>query len=58
MNHIISISVPTVMSISPKTDFLVNFSFKIKYENPIEMRILNLSIGTTTLAGPSCKALK
>lgn len=36
--------------INPKNDFLVSFSFKIRYENTIETTMLNLSIGTTTLA--------
>lgn len=30
--------------INPKSDFLVSFSFKIKYENTTEATILNLSI--------------
>lgn len=30
---------------------------KIMYEKIIETTILNLSIGTAALAGPSCKAL-
>lgn len=38
--------------INPKSDFLVSFSFKIKYENMTEATILNLSIGTTMLAWP------
>ena len=50
-------NVPITIKIKPIADFLFNFSFKIMYENPIVTNILNLSIGTTTLAGPSWRAL-
>lgn len=48
---------PITIIARPENDFFVSFSFKIKYENAIETTMLNLSIGTTILAGPICKAL-
>lgn len=51
-------NVPATKSTSPTPDFLVSFSPNTKYEKKIVTRILNLSIGTTTLAGPVCSARK
>lgn len=45
--------VPTTMSKRPKRDFFESFSLKTIYENRIVTRMLSLSTGTTTLAGPS-----
>ena len=52
---IASRTVPNVISTIPATDFGVSFSLKTIREKAIV--ILNLSIGTTTLAGPSYSAL-
>ena len=46
-------SVPAVMRTSPAADFFESFSLNTIYEKAIVTRILNLSIGTTTLASPS-----
>ena len=51
------ISVPTTISTRPKAAFLDRRSLKTIAEKAIDTRILSLSIGTTTLAGPSCSAL-
>lgn len=53
----IMISVPITIRRSPVVDFFVSFSLNTKKENAIVTRMLSLSIGTTTLAGPSCNAL-
>lgn len=50
-------SVPATIRQSPAVDFLLSFSFKIKLEKAMVTTILSLSIGTTTLACPSCNAL-
>ena len=54
--HYIIISVPKVSSPKPAADFFVSFSRKTIRENAIVTRILSLSIGTMTLAGPSRRA--
>ena len=54
---IASRTVPNVISTIPATDFGVSFSLKTIREKAIVIRVLNLSIGTTTLAGPSYSAL-
>ena len=53
----IMISVPITIRRSPVVDFFVSFSLNTKKEKAIVTRMLSLSIGTTTLAGPSCNAL-
>ena len=45
-------NVPTTISINPAPDFNDSFSWNTTYENAIVTRILSLSMGTTTLAGP------
>lgn len=42
--------------INPAPAFFVNFSWNTIHENATVIKILNLSIGTTTLAGPDCNA--
>ena len=37
--------------------FFVSFSWNTRHENRIVTRMLSLSMGATTLAGPSCRAL-
>lgn len=49
--------VPAIIITRPMLDFTDSFSLKTMYEKTIETTKLNLSIGTTALAGPSCKAL-
>ena len=49
--------VPTTMRTRPQADFFVSFSPKTIREKAMETRMLSLSMGTTTLASPSCKAL-
>lgn len=51
------ISVPTTMSARPNAAFLLKCSLNTNAEKPMETRILSLSMGTTTLARPSCNAL-
>ena len=51
------ISVPVVSSAKPIRAFLDSRSWKTMAENATVTRMLSLSIGTTTLAGPSCSAL-
>ena len=46
-----------MMSTSPVKDLIVSFSLNTKYENTIDTTMLNLSIGTTTLASPSSQCL-
>ena len=50
-------SVPTTMSTRPRAAFLDRCSLNTSAEKPIETKMLSLSIGTTTLARPSCSAL-
>ena len=50
-------SVPETIRRSPKNAFTESFSPKTKYENATVTSMLSLSIGTTTLASPSCNAL-
>ena len=45
-------NVPATISSNPVPDFNDSFSWNTIYENAIVTRILSLSIGTTTLAGP------
>ena len=45
--------VPAVMHTTPTAAFLVSFSWNTISENAMVMSMLSLSIGTTTLAGPS-----
>ena len=49
-------TVPTVIKIKPSNALLDSFSWNTTREKTIVTSILNLSMGTTTLAGPSCKA--
>lgn len=51
------IGVPTTMSARPNAAFLLKCSLNTNAEKPMETRILSLSMGTTTLARPSCNAL-
>ena len=48
--------VPAKTRIRPTMAFLLRVSFKIKPENRMVTKMLSLSMGTTTLAGPSCRA--
>ena len=49
--------VPAIIPIKPKKDFLDNFSLNTMYEKSTLTTIDNLSIETTMLTSPSCKAL-
>ena len=49
--------VPAVIQHNPSAAFLVSFSWNTAQEKIMVTRILSLSIGTTTLAGPSLRAL-
>ena len=57
LSYIINSKVPVTIKINPNIDFLDSFSFKNIYANKIVTNMLNLSIGTTTEANPSCNAL-
>ena len=46
-------SVPAVTSTSPTAAFLVSFSLRKTAEKRIVTKMLSLSMGATTLAGPS-----
>ena len=48
--------VPAVIMTTPTAAFAVSFSWNTIHENTIVTSMLSLSIGTTTLAGPSCNA--
>ena len=50
-------SVPPTTATRPAADFFVSFSWNTSHENRIVTRMLSLSMGATTLAGPSCRAL-
>ena len=52
------IIVPATKNTSPVAAFLERCSLKTMAEKAIETSMLNLSIGTTALAGPDCKARK
>ena len=47
------IRVPTTIIASPTAALRESLSLKTTRENPIDTRMLSLSIGTTTLASPS-----
>lgn len=49
-------TVPMVNNPKPIPERRFNRSFKTKDENAMVTKMLSLSIGTTTLANPSCKA--
>lgn len=49
-------NVPVTMRTRPHPERRVSFSRKTTRENATVTRMLSLSMGTTTLAGPSCKA--
>lgn len=49
-------TVPAVRRKSPAPSFLFSLSLNTSQEKRTVIRILSLSMGTTTLAGPSCKA--
>ena len=49
-------NVPQTRRKRPTSAFFDSFSLNTKYEKPIDIRILNLSIGTTTLTMPFCIA--
>ena len=49
--------VPATIITSPMPDFALSFSLNTMYENAMVTNMLNLSMGTTTLAGPVCSAL-
>lgn len=51
-------SVPAVIKTKPKIDFIVSFSFKNTAEKIIVIKMLILSIGTTTLTTPCLIAQK
>ena len=51
------INVPTTIRHNPTAAFFVRYSLNTMKENAIDTKILSLSIGTTTLAIPSCSAL-
>ncbi len=48
--------VPARISTKPTAALGVSFSFSTIQENTMVTKMLSLSMGTTTLAGPSCKA--
>ena len=50
-------NVPPTMDTRPIDDFTESFSLNTMYEKAIVTNMLNLSIGTTTLADPVCNAL-
>ena len=50
-------SVPAVRRTRPAKDLRSSLSLRNIRENSMVTRMLNLSMGTTTLAGPSCRAL-
>lgn len=50
--------VPITIKRSPAAPGLESLSLNTMRENAIEIRILSLSMGTTTLARPICRALK
>ena len=45
--------VPATMSARPRPDFFVSLSLNTMYANAMDTSVLNLSIGSTTLIGPS-----
>ena len=47
-----SASVPATIKHKPTAAFTLSFSFRMKYEKATVKRMLSLSMGTTTLAGP------
>ena len=49
--------VPATTRVRPRAAFFVSFSWNTSHENRIVTRMLSLSMGATTLAGPSCRAL-
>ena len=49
-------NVPQTRMKRPTSAFFDSFSLNTKYEKPMDIRILNLSIGTTTLTMPFCIA--
>lgn len=51
-SYISKANVPTTISSSPVSDFNDSFSWNTIYENATVTRILSLSMGTITLAGP------
>ena len=51
-SYISKVNVPTTIRSSPVPDFNDSFSWNTIYENAMVTRILSLSIGTITLAGP------
>ena len=57
-NHSSMAPVPARISTRPRAAFLLNVSFKTRLENRMVTRMLSLSMGTTTLAGPACRARK
>lgn len=48
--------VPATIRTRPTADCFVSFSLNTIYANAMETTVLNLSIGRTTLIGPSCNA--
>ena len=50
--NIVITNVPTIIKLKPNKDFLVNLSLNTINENSMETKILNLSIGITTLTIP------
>lgn len=57
MNQKSSSKVPATMPASPTAAFFDSVSRNTSQENRMATRMLSLSTGTTTLAGPSCNAL-
>ena len=55
--HITISSVPAPMSTQPSADLGVTCSWSSSTASTSVMTTLSLSMGTTLLAGPSCKAL-
>lgn len=51
------IRVPATISARPTAAFFDSRSLKTSAEKPMDTRMLSLSMGTTTLASPSCSAL-
>ena len=51
------IRVPATISARPTAAFFDSRSLKTSAEKPMDTRMLSLSMGTTTLANPSCSAL-
>ena len=56
--HISVPKVPATIRARPAADFAVSFSLNTMREKRTVTSMLSLSMGTTAVAGPFCKALK